>query len=49
VHIRQYQYLKEMGALQATLERTMTKTVKMKCGSRVPKIGSSNTNLKELI
>jgi len=43
VHFKQSQYLKELGALQATLKGTVTKMEK-KCGSRAPKIGSSNTN-----
>jgi len=45
----QSQYFKEMGALQTTLKGTVTKTVKKKCGSKAPKIGSSDTNRKELL
>jgi len=43
VHFRQSKYLKEMGALQATLKGTLSKTEK-KCGRRAPKIESADTN-----
>jgi len=49
MHFGQSQYLKEMDALQTTLKGTITKTVKKKCIGKAPKIGSSDTNQKELV
>jgi len=44
MHFRESEYLMEMGALQATLKGTVTKTLRKKCENRVPKIGSFDTN-----